>query len=454
MTRELRRWFLAVLAVCGLAYALLTPPYQVPDEVNHFVRAYQTAHWLPTLREGRFIGVRVPGFFGQSTTAFEELKFHFERKASFRQWLDFWKKYPISEAPDHSTQFIEISNTILYSPVPYLPQIFALEVGHLFGARPLLLLYLARLATLAFYLLSAAAVLSLVRDSAKACLAFAIVFAFPMTLTLGASASADGPTIALGALATALCYRLAISFQEELFLLALAVLAGLSLCKPIYWPLALPLAGACYRGRENLRRVFLIAMCTFLPLLIWSRISHSRYVSPPTETFVADPNVQMQLILTHPFLVLKGILVSLWYQWPFLRKTWIGLLGWIDTPIPQWVRNGWFALFLFGSFFVPPMRARFELPRREIGLLWIAMTATVALLCLAIFLTWTPAGDYNMGVMQGRYFLPITFAWALAVPSIRLASESLWLYAARAAVVVCLVLELVSLHAMFFRFWA
>ena len=49
--------FLVIAAVVGLAFCVITPPFQVPDEVVHFYRAYQ-------ISEGHLIARPVKGGYG------------------------------------------------------------------------------------------------------------------------------------------------------------------------------------------------------------------------------------------------------------------------------------------------------------------------------------------------------------------------------------------------------
>ena len=58
-----QRFFLLTALTFGLLVIFITPPFQVPDEINHFYRAWQ-------LSEGQFLPVkndaRVGGFIPKS----------------------------------------------------------------------------------------------------------------------------------------------------------------------------------------------------------------------------------------------------------------------------------------------------------------------------------------------------------------------------------------------------
>jgi hypothetical protein len=112
------------LFLFGLGYVFVTPPFQVADEINHFLRAYQLSTGRPvTWRNGR-IGGEFPNEIVRATEAFSHLPFHSGNRASRAQWRAAWNAGPAA-----GDTFCDLFNTVVYSPVPYVPQTIGVTVG-------------------------------------------------------------------------------------------------------------------------------------------------------------------------------------------------------------------------------------------------------------------------------------------------------------------------------------
>jgi uncharacterized membrane protein len=53
---------------------------------------------------------------------------------------------------EHDKDFIAFPNTVVYTPIPYTPQVLGILVGKIFDASPLMLFYFARIFNLLFFL--------------------------------------------------------------------------------------------------------------------------------------------------------------------------------------------------------------------------------------------------------------------------------------------------------------
>ena len=110
---------------------------------------------------------------------------------------------------------------LFYSPLPFVPQAFAIAIGDALHLRPLIAFYLGRLLNLAAALSLIALAFRLFASPVLATCAL-----LPMTLFLFASFSSDAITIAMTFLATAL----ALAGSPWIIVASLA----LGLCKPAY----------------------------------------------------------------------------------------------------------------------------------------------------------------------------------------------------------------------------
>jgi hypothetical protein len=136
------RWLLALGIPFGLAFALVTPPLQAPDEMPHLARALAISEG--TLGAEKFVdgkpSIRVPQSFvalpGRLGTG---LQMHAERRQDpalvARELARPQRLSPRSWRPLPS----------VYSPIVYLPQAVGVAVARMLGLPVLWFVYAARL---------------------------------------------------------------------------------------------------------------------------------------------------------------------------------------------------------------------------------------------------------------------------------------------------------------------
>ena len=88
----------------------------------------------------------------------------------------------------------------------------------------------------------------------------------------------------------------------------------------------------------------------------------------------------------------------------FYTRSGIGILGWLDTPLPTWSYYG-AAILLIGSVVGLIITSRPQiLPLIAVG---VAIVATTLLTFLTLYADWTPVGAKIVLGIQGRYLLPL-----------------------------------------------
>ncbi|MBK8501992.1 MAG: DUF2142 domain-containing protein [Saprospiraceae bacterium] len=179
------RFFISTAILFGLIMVFLTPPFQVPDEVNHFYRAYQIADGgFFAERHNQRLGGHVPESFIKLTEPFLDLRWKMNRKTSYPKIRD-QLSIPLNE---EKKVFIDFPNTALYSPISYLPQAGAIFVLKHLNLRPLILFYAARILTLLIWIIC-------IGFATKTLPRFKWLFTFlallPMSLFVNMSLSAD-----------------------------------------------------------------------------------------------------------------------------------------------------------------------------------------------------------------------------------------------------------------------
>jgi len=419
------RFFLVMALLSGLAFAAVTPPFQVPDEPVHFYRAY-------TVSEGRLNLLPAPGAVGadlpSSLTIGDrppllDLRFHPERKIAPPAIL---AALHVPLAPE-TREPVFFPSSLQYTFVPYLPQATGIAAGRLLGIPALALLYFARLANLLFGTLAIAAAVR--RLPAYAWLA-ALAGLLPMSLALLASASADVTTLAAAFTLVSAAARLAWGRDEprrsDFVLLALAS-GVLCASKPPYLPLAL-LAFLIPPARFSRgRRGFLTAHLSLsLLMAVWAYAGARRIGSLHFDPAL-DAGRQIHDSLTNPLRFFRVVAADYVLHAPRYLSQMVGKLGWLDVQLPAALIVAWLALL--GALLFLDAGPRLDVRPWQRGIAVATTLAAMVLVSASQYAVWTPYGaDFIQGV-QGRYFLPLVPAavwafhgrrWAGRIPRERL----------------------------------
>ena len=193
----------------GLVYSIITPPFQVSDETNHFFRAYQ-------ISEGHFKAIkengRVGGYIPAGLDSFANQYYKFTLNPLSK--LNYAYLLGTKGIPLHQEKLIfkDFPYTAMYSPVSYFPQSITFFFLKLFNCRPFYLLYAARIFTLLFCVFITFFSIKIVPQNK---MLFVFLALLPMGLALYSSLSADAVTNALSLFL--LAYLLKIAFRTKFF---------------------------------------------------------------------------------------------------------------------------------------------------------------------------------------------------------------------------------------------
>jgi uncharacterized membrane protein len=357
---------LAVALLFGAAFALLTPPFQVPDEVGHYYRACAIAHggfWPPVLNGHGYTAVPIGS---------REL------------------------VSDHDVPFVPelayVKYPIVFSPLPFLPQALGCAIGDALHLRPLVTFYLARLMNL----VCALAMVLLAARIAAPWLVIAPAL-LPMSLFLFGSLSPDALTIAMTFLATTL------ALAGSPWVIAAA--AALALCKPGY--LLVPLLVFATRRRIGATIgatvVAVIAAGAFVSTLFiktkWA------FLRPGV-----DDRAQLRFALHHPNRAGSALAADLVRHGVDRLEQLVGRLGLLTIPIPTISVVLALALLVAVALFAAP---RVSTSQRVLAA--IIAVATIGAVELSQYISWTAVGAKEVEGVQGRYFIPIVPLLLLAI---------------------------------------
>jgi len=393
----------------GLALVFITPPFQVADEPNHFFRAYQVSQGelVGQVAPGeQYAGGLIPDSLSQTVSHLaRDVPFHSEQKYSV-SWLE--GAFAMDLDPERDT-FLGFSNTVLYSPVSYAPQAAAIALGRAFDPPPIVLFYMGRIAALTFAVLLGCWTLHIIPFFRWPLL---LLLLMPMTLFQSASVSADVVTNALSiAFFGSILRGVAdssgpVSSARKIEWVALFVLVTLAKSVYVLLGLLIFLISADSFGSRRRQLVFLaiffaVGMVAFAG---WSHLANSVYV-PYNPNRHTDIHEQLRLVAANPIGFLKIVAHAFMYQQEAYRHMFVGVLGWLDTHLPNSLLDAYALLLLLAAAFDGHPDVRLGLVRRA----WVCAIAVAGLLgvSLSLYCLWCAVGSPVLDSIQGRYFIPL-----------------------------------------------
>jgi uncharacterized membrane protein len=397
------------MLVFGLLFMFLIPPLQGGDEPNHLLRAYQ-------LSEGNVVSEYVEkstgGTLPTNLVRFSRMAVAAVRPGDKESKLTPNKLREMASLPDeHSRSTATFSNTAVYSPVAYAPQIVGIWIGRVFRAQPLTLMYLARLSGLVFAVLTISFAISKLPFGK---LPFAVAALIPMGISQISVVTADVMVISLTFLTVAMVLHYAyrdqdLSKKNIAVLLALFVL--ICLTKPAMFPIAI-ISVLLVRNKAIDRRKVWKLVGVFMAAAVVTTLAWNGLIKDIASFgYSADIkgtsyDQQLHFVAHQPFTYLK-VLYESYLTTKFNESviSFYGNFGWLDTPMPLFsVVIGLMVLCL--SVFITTQYEGDRLPR------WARLAALAGAVGIVIvgatsqylFYVWVEY-KYIFG-LQGRYLLP------------------------------------------------
>ena len=466
--------FVVVSMLALTVSIILTPPGQVPDAPAQFDRAVEVSQggFVGLVRGGKS-GDFLPTGVGRFEEAFGPLIFNAAAKVTRSEF----------DRATHSVwgrrrQFVAFGGTTQYPPLAYLPGALAVWIARSLSTRVVVAYYLLEFFNAIAFVSLVAWALALFRGVASSLLA--AVALLPMMVALAGSPSTDGIIVGLAAVFAGILYRrldgnhahgagrseivssprrgLAgwvpeLSWLEWIALCALGVVV---LAKPAYFPLVLAMGLVQARQRNllgYLQRVVPLGLLLGVALACWyrlgARIQGAYAVAGPS----VSPVRQLKFILAHPGSTAHVASATLRLDSNFYWHSFVGILGWLDTPLESWLYLG--VIVGLGVL----LAIRLVTGKRDWATLICCAAVVIfsaALIFIALYLDWSPVGSRVVVGVQGRYFLPLApvIILALGVDRPRVAWGALWwrLSAAVWLAMACLAVAGAS-AALVGRYW-
>ena len=402
----LERLLLAAICAATLFFACITPPFQAPDENQHYMKALLLSEGRVLAEQrGAMIGAELP----RAALDLHAVDFptdvgpvprRFDRAMLDRSWA--------ADANRTGRHFADFPNVANYAPTLYAPGALGLVIGDAIGLPRLGAFYMGRIVNAAAGLTLLAMALSLLPFGRFAMLATALLPTFSYQM---GSLSPDAVINGIGILGLALALRIAFMDRASGRSSILIVATLLALAKGVY----LPLIAAGLRwpsDRRDLRPWLLLAamLVGALTFLLWMKMSggsqalyHIMSRKTGQTVMTAPLAAQLGVILADPLAYVRLLCASVIERAPVYALQIVGRFGWnaILLPLLAYPLAG----IMLCAGMLSGSNMRFGLVQRG---WWLLIVLGGALLIeTAMYLTGTPlAADYIQGT-QGRYFLPL-----------------------------------------------
>jgi uncharacterized membrane protein len=396
---RLPAFYLAFTLPLLATIALITPPWQNPDEPLHMARIVQIAH-------GELLAYRAYGTAGgQSDRAIYDAYRPVQHAAMHPEQRLSRASLQASNAVLWSPALATTSfpNTAQYPPMFYLPGAAAYWAGRAGGLSIDRTLLLVRLVNATLFATLTATALTLARGTRPLLLACLLL---PTTLGLACAAGQDSLLMAATALAVSLIDRISTArrpgTRRETLLIA-ALLISIACARPPYAGFLLALL---LLDPKPTRRTKILLAASATLVLAWCA-TVALHVS--VKLAGADMPRQLAYLHNNPGQILPIAMRTIHHDAGALWAQFIGVLGWADTPMPRPYMQAQSVVLLLAAL-ASHTTAR---PR---SLAAAGICFAISTIFILQYLTWSWPGQNEITGVLGRYFIAPAFIAALALP--------------------------------------
>ncbi len=402
--------FLVLAGVFGLLFVFITPPFQSPDEPNHYFRAYQisTGGFLGVIKNnsyGGFVPQQLEDFVKFEMTS-DQGSIHTHRDRKFPR-EKITQGFRLAKDVDHF-KFLGFANTASYPFLFYIPQSLGILLGKFFASSALGIFYWGRIMGLFVYLIAGFVVIRKVKPYQEI---FFVALLLPMALSQASMITADSVSI-IGAVAGTAFFITQKHNKESLTFLNLKkyllVACMLGCIKPVYslvvgLVIIVPWNPEYSRSKNIALRVLVVGVTALLALSI---ITIGKSVSFTLRNdIIINASQQLHNVLIHPLKFGWLVSTSFIHSFSGYFHQVVGTFGWLDTSMKSWMYTLG-GLLLTGSI-VTKQDREVSYTNYQKALIWIIPIGAIFATYLFLFLTWNAVDAWTLEGFQGRYILPV-----------------------------------------------
>lgn len=393
--------FLKLFIPISILYFIFLPVFCVPDEINHFLRAYE-------ISDGHLISKEYN--ISKNNKAGNKLDKNLSKiTVVSTKYSDLLKLFKYNSS--NKKKVYLFGNTSLYSFVCYLPQTFGILIGKIIRAPLLVQAYLGRLFNLIVFTILGYFTIKFIPF--KKISAFLILFS-PIVMQEAISLSPDALTIASSSLLIAYILHLKYNCDSKLNRSQIVLLSllsvVLSLCKIVYFPICMLLFIIPFKrfGTKKKKNIIIISIIIISMILnlIWLSISSSFL---PDSTSGANSSLQLSYILhnLHQYIY---IIFNTYdkYLFYYLETGFGRILGLFSIILSELYVIPYIIIFIITCLF-DNKKDNKKLEKYNYFLLIFIIISVIMLITTSLYLQWNPVGNKVIDGIQGRYYIPILF---------------------------------------------
>lgn len=415
--------FVVVAGIFGIVFAAITPPFWGHDEITQFGRAYQVAHGGITperivddrgISYGGQIPVSIDAMMGY---AFSDYNSRPPEPAPMAAESGAYDRLGAAPVTTSDTKQMWFTNTAAYSPVAYVPAALGIRIAEATGLDVNGMVLATRLAGLLAYLVLVGFALRALRGFRIQWLAFTVAV-LPIAIFQAGTVTADTITNALAILVSCLLVKgvfLDSRLTKTEVVAALATTLALPLSKPTYVILAMlvVLIPARQYGFGKILRwlPWCFAVLGAALFAVWMKIAAPTtdgmgLMRKQAEWDSVRPDDQLSGILSDPPHFVNVFIDSIWYRDEKWFTQFFGELGFSYIDVP--------ATTILACLLA--LAVSIGIADRLTGNRWrtwavlLTVAASVAMVYVTLYMSFTPVDYWLIDGVQGRYFVPLAIA--------------------------------------------
>lgn len=461
-TIKAHQFFLITAFLFGGIFLFLVPPFQAPDEVGHYYKAYH-------ITEGYLLGEtlndnRLGGHLPKSIFKITEPLRYLRHNPSAKVHRDSFEKMSQLLLQKNKLVFTDFPNIAFHAPTAYWSQSLVIFIAKQFASKPLTLFYLGRIAAFFSWLFFVYWAIRIIPFHKWT---YTLLALLPSSLFINSSLSSDPITNGFAFFFIAYCLFLIFEYKEtikkrQLFILLLFS-SLISLNKLFYAPLVLfvfliPNTHFPSMAKKWMARISIV-LVNFGIVLFWyiktgqSFIPYDLYDPLYREplSFAPDvaPKEQMQYILAHPLHFIKLIISSLWeYKMTLVAHSY-GKFGWGKNYLPTIIIGTLTLLSI--AIGVAEQGKKYQLKNKHRFFFIFIFISSMILICTVLYLVWSPYQHTLIMDIQGRYFFPVLPLLFISLKNKRIKMHQQKLIVFLQIIIVCSLL--VAVYSALERFY-
>lgn len=413
--------FTKMYALCaillGTLYLFVLPPLSAPDEIRHYISAYQVSNQLmgkTAADEDGYVYIRTEDDFIDNIDQVEG----WEGRRTLGQILDEETYRLIHERGFFEVQeqgtMISCQLPVKTTPLAYMPQALGITVARLLDMNSIGLAFMGRFFNLVFFVIIVCLAISILPFGKE--LAFGVGI-LPMTLHLAASYSYDSMIIAMCFYFASYCLYLAYEKEQvewkDVVLLAM-IIAWVGPCKMVYavvmgFALLIPVKKFGGWKRWGIAAGVVFAAFAAAMLLVNSQVIAS--YAGGADSYVSWAEAEgysLPYVLHNPVKYAEMLYKTLLLQGEFyFVSAFGGYLGNLDPVL----NVPFFLILMFAGCLIV---MSFLKPGETVQLnfwgkvwIWVMFIGSAVGVMTAMLISWTPLNAGYIHGVQGRYFLPL-----------------------------------------------